>query len=269
MLKIQTFGTKSRLMNNQYLAFGRAFEVAVKDANPIVLDVADVFTAYCIALERYDNSIVRVASSALTHEMTAADAERDNLYVGLLEQLRIAERHFEEAHRAAGLRLKPVEQAFKGGQKRSYDDQTGFTTNLVQELKSDKYKADIETLELTAWVTRLETANKRCADLASGRLDERKNRLVTGKTADTRPLCDAAYDAVVERINALTVVKGEASYADLIHYINTLIDHYRVVLSSRLGAGKGGQTSGGGNVPSGGGSSTGGGEEEPDRPAEI
>lgn len=260
-MKIQEF-SRRKLLNNQYLAFGREIEAAVEKGNPATLLVEETFTAFQEALQRFDDSIVKVLKSALTDVMVQTDAERDNLFVGLLEQIKTGTRHFDAKKKAAATRLMPLVNTFKGGQARSFDDETGFVNNLLQELASDKHKEDATTLGLTEWAAQLKAANDACAALTSDRSNEKATADASGKTSENRPLLDEAYDALWERFNALAVVNGDANYLSLFTYWNTRIDHYRVAISSRLGAGAGGQ-SGGGGKPSK--PSTGGGSgEKPD-----
>ena len=74
----------------------------------------------------------------------------------------------------------------------------------------------------------------------------------------TRPIYEKAYNALVEKLNALALVKGDDKYAELFAWWNARIDHYRVVISDSLGAGKGGKTSTGTTCPPSSGGSSGG-----------
>jgi len=46
---------------------------------------------------------------------------------------------------------------------------------------------------------------------------------------------DAAYDTIVERINAFVIVEGEEAYAAFIRTLNTVIAKYTAILNARLG----------------------------------
>lgn len=250
MIKIQSFGTKGKLRNNESLAFGREVEEKVKAADPSTLLVEAVFSNFQNLLQVYDDSIVGVIKSAYTVEMEEADVERDNFYIGVNEQIRTATRHFDAVKKAAALRLIPLSDTYAGGQSRAYADETGFTYNFIQELTSDAHKADVETLGLTDWVTHLKTANDRCAQLDSERTAERSGRPAKGAVVPARSAYEHAYDELVERFNALALVNGEDLYAELFAWWNACIDRYRVIISNRLGAGKGGATGGGSSTPS-------------------
>lgn len=168
--------------------------------------------------------------------MNTADADRDDFHIGIIEQILTTQRHYDPLIKAVGAHMDPLVSAFQGGQARAYDDQTGMMDNFLQELQSDKYKDDVEKLKLSSWIDALKKANDLCASLSSGRTGERTEQV----TAQTRPICDAAYADVVKHLNARCLINGDEKYAELITYWNTRLDHYRTVTSHRLGAGKGG-----------------------------
>ncbi|WP_290092018.1 DUF6261 family protein [Parabacteroides goldsteinii] len=128
----------------------------------------------------------------------------------------------------------------------------------MQELASDKYKADATLLGLDGWIAELKKANDLCAELTSKRSKEHSEKSGKGSTEMTRPIYEKAYNALVEKLNALALVKGDDKYAELFAWWNARIDHYRVVISDSLGAGKGGKTSTGTTRPPSSGGSSGG-----------
>ena len=262
-MEIQDYSLR-KLLNNEYLALCREFEALIEKADPTVLEISDVFDAFKLALQAFDDSIVKVRKSAMTPQMNAADADRDDYHIGIIEQILTAQRHFDPLVKAVGIHMDPLVAAFQGGQTRAYDDQTGMTNNFLQELQSDKYKDDVEKLNLSGWIDALKKANDLCASLSSERTGERTEQVKKLTTSKTRPVCDAAYAGVVKHIDARCLLNGDAKYAALITYWNTRLDHYRTVTSRRLGAGKGGSTGSGDITPT---PPSGGGEEE--RPGEL
>ena len=250
MAKIQSFGTKGKLRNNESLAFGREIETKVQEGDLAELNVVEDFAAFQAALQIFDDSIVGVTKSVLTAEIKDADATSDYLYTGINEQIRIATHHFDPLKKAAGLRLMGVVGTYTDGQNRSYADQIGFTYNFIQELTSDAHKADVQTLGLTEWVENLKKSNNHCAELLGQRTTEKAGKAPKGAVVPARSGFEHAYDALVERFNALAMVYGDARYVTLFAWWNACIDRYRVLISNRLGAGNGGATGGGSSTPS-------------------
>ena len=244
IMKIQNF-PKSQLRQNEWLDTGRAIEKKITEAGAAALGVEAVFATFQEKLQAYDDSLVKLTKSIFTAEMKDADYQRDTLQTGLLKQIRVSSTHFTEEKRAAATRLMAIESRFRDTTRLSFNDQTGMVNNLIQKLRSEGYADDVATLGLTEWVNQLETVNNRCAELANKRRVESGERNATRKTKDTRPAFDAAYETLVERLNALALVNGEEKYVELFRWWNAMIDEYRMSISLRAGKGKGGQTEGG------------------------
>ena len=244
MAKIQNF-PKSRLRNNELLAAGRAIELQIQSAGVSALGVTVPIENYQNALQAYDDSLVKLDKSVLTAEMEAADKKRDSLQSAILDQIRTFEKHFEADKQTAARHLVPLVNKYKNTTRLSFNDQTGMTENFIQAAESDTMKADFTTLGLTAWIAELKKANAECATLSNARRIESGQRNTPQKSEETRPAFDAAYEALVESLNALALVNGDSKYLYLFTWWNAMIDEYRVSVSLRLGKGKGGKTDSG------------------------
>lgn len=250
MIKIQSFGTKTRLKNNESLTFGREIEVAIEAAGAADLGIDDLFSVFLENMQNFDDSIVNISKSVYTIQMNAANKLRGNLHVSIITQIRNGLRHFDKDKFNAAERLSTLANTFTGAQKRSFDDQTSFINNFLQELASDKYKDDATLLALDPWITELKKANEACMELTLQRTKEYSEKSGKGSTEITRPIYEKSYNALVEKLNALALVNGEEKYVGLFAWWNARIDYYRVVISSNLGAGMGGKTSTGTTHPS-------------------
>lgn len=261
---IQVFGTKTRLRNNELLAFGREIETAILEKGADTLKITDIFAEYQTKLQILDNGIIKVTKSAYTADMVIARKLRNNLHISIMGYIRLGKYHYIQEKKEAALRLSPLLKIFTGIQNKGFDDQTGFEYNFIQKLTSETYKADVELLNLTEWVKELQKINEKCALLTSKRSEEAAQKAIKGFTEANRPVFENMYEALVDFLNSLARINGDELYADLFAWWNARIDHYRVVISNHLGAGKGGQTGAGNKPPvttSGSGSS--GGDERP------
>lgn len=236
---------KSKLRQNEWLDTCRAIESKINEAGAETLGVASTFATFQAKLQAYDESIVKLTKSLLTGQMKESDKERDNCQTGLLDQIRVNANHFNPTKREMGQRLLVIADRFRNTTQLSYNDQTGMVRNLIQALRTDDAAADVEGLGLTEWVDQLETINETCATLSNERRMEKGARNQPLKAKETRPELDKAYDALVDRLNALALVNGEEKYADLFVWWNAMIDEFRIAISLRSGKGKGGQTDNG------------------------
>lgn len=247
-MKIQSFNNRN-LLNNQHLTFHREFEALITEKNATTLDVATAFAAYQAAIEAEDAAMMKVVKSAITDEKEAADMKRDELLTGSFELIRVTTKHFDATKCAAAKRLAALLSTYQGSDRAEYNDETSRIRNYIQELRSEKYTADATAIGLTEWVEALEDANEACATLADQYNTEQRDKNAAGKVRTLRLATDKAYRALVERINALTLLNGDEKYADLITRWNTRIDAYRNAISRRLGSGAGGSTGSGDNTP--------------------
>lgn len=243
MARIQTFAPIVKLRSNEVLTFGRAVETKIEELGADTLKITSVFTPFKTALQVLDDSIVRIRKSAYTPEMTQADNERDYSQSGTLGQIDIFQHHYDPTLRNYAISLLPLYDAFKGKTRLGFEEQTGVANNLVQELESDKYKAAVEALGLKGWVADLKAKNQVCKNLSTTRIAETGERNTSPKLEASRNLFEKAYKDLVTRLNALAEVNGDAEYLTLFSWWNALIDRYRLIISNRLGAGKGGTTS--------------------------
>lgn len=110
MAKIQTFGTKTRLKNNESLTFGREVEAAIEAKGAAELVVDDLFPDYQVKLQAFDDSIVNVAKSFYTSQMNEANKQRGNLHVAIISQIKNFLRHFKPEKRSAAERLTALDR---------------------------------------------------------------------------------------------------------------------------------------------------------------
>lgn len=269
MAKIQTFSHLSKLRANEVLAFGRAVETKIVELGAETLKIAPLFTIFQSCLQTMDDSVANIRKSAYTPEMKQADTGRDYSQSATLGLINIYQHHYDPDLQKQAITLYPVYNFFKNKTQIGFEEQTGVADNLVQELESDKYKAAVESLGLKGWVADLKAKNQVCKNLSTTRIAETGERNTSPKLEESRSLSEKAYKDLVTRLNALAEVNGDAEYLALFSWWNALIDRYRLIISNRLGAGKGGTTSKGeddrpvitpDDTPSGGG----GGED--DRP---
>ena len=72
------------------------------------------------------------------------------------------------------------------------------------------------------WIAELERLNNTFISLTASRNSEEASR-TEHRMKDVPGKTDAAYKAIVERVNALIVVNGEANYTEFVKEMNTRI----------------------------------------------
>jgi hypothetical protein len=173
--------------------------------------------------------------------MQEADKARDNVWKGLVETNTTALKHFSEEVQAAAKRLKIVFDTYGNISKKSLNEQTSATYNILQDLESSKYASDLAKVGLVQWVAELKVRNNAFAELVRDRVDEGSVKVdIVLRKARTQ--LDEAYYSIVERVNALVIVEGGANYEAFVRKLNISVAKYNLLAtqaSRKPGKGKG------------------------------
>lgn len=232
MKEIEGFSRKGQRYN-EYLAYNREVEAAILKETAEKLKIEEVFAVFQQDLQTFDDSIVYIPGSAFSKMMAESDDTRDDIHIGISEQVRTGLRHFTPAIRTAAEDLMPLVRAFQGIEKKGFDEESGYVMNEVEALRKEPNKTNIATLNLTEWVNQLEIANNVCIKLTSDRTIQQEERANSVRAVEARKKLNASYNQMVKRLNALALVNGDELYASLFDYINGRIAHYRTVLARR------------------------------------
>jgi len=231
-MKIEAFFRK-HLRNHEHFQFHTAVRDLIIKEGAQTLKIVTQFATYQALYDVEDEGIQKVSKSFLTGKIHEADKARDDIYTGMVLINEGSLRHFSEPVREAAGRLKILFDTYGNIAQKPLNEQTSAVHNILQELKGG-YLAATQTVGINAWVAELETRNAALDALYLERIDEAASKTdIVVKTA--RIELDAAYDIIVERINALAVVEGIELYESFIRKLNLLIDKYTAILNARTG----------------------------------
>jgi len=225
-MKIQSLSTHN-LRNDAHFQFHTEFKDLVVQHNPETLKIKPQFDGYLPLYGRVDDALKKIVKSEFTAKIHEADKARDEIYLGMAETNTAALRHFNPEVRQAAERLKIVFDTYGNVANKPLNEETSAIYNILQELKG-KYAADAASVGLTQWVTELENRNKAFETLVKERFDETAARTTDIIMKQARAQLDEVYKTIVERINALAVVEGIASYEAFIKTLNAVIAKYAV-----------------------------------------
>jgi hypothetical protein len=221
------------LVNESHFAFHKGVQTKVEKYTAATLGIETLFASYLTQLQREDTALEVIRKSGLTATIEEADHKRDNLFRGLSLAIQSACLHYDAAKQQAGLALQVVMDHYGNVAQKMRDAETGAIMNLASELK-DNHAAELIALSLNAWVDELETANEEFKDLRESR-DAEGGAKTSLRMAEERPATDDIYRAMVERINALMIVNGEATYGAFVNELNVQIEHYKQIIAQRKG----------------------------------
>ncbi len=206
------------------------------------MNIAPLFEAYLPLYDKVDLALKKIVKSAITEQIQEADRARDEIWKGLTESNTTALRHFNTGVREAAKRLQIVFDTYGNIARKSLNEQTSATYNILQELEG-QYAPDVAIVGLGPWVTELKARNIAFTGLVRDRVDESSLK-VDIALRKARVQLDEKYHAIVERVNALVVVEGAANYEPFIRKLNINIAKYAFLAmqASRRGKKKGENT---------------------------
>jgi Family of unknown function (DUF6261) len=229
MKQINNFN-KSKLYMEPSFQFFKGIDGRIIADTPAKLGLTTEYPPFKSALTRMDQALETVAKSSYTEKLNEADMKRDQLFQAIRSIVSAALYHFDATKKVAGKELNVVIEGYKKISTASQEKETGMIYNLLQDLRSDKYKAYVTALELGEWLTQLEAANEVFNELVESRINESIDK-VTGGATEPRKEVEAAYEVIVKKVNALAVVNGDTDYAGFIDYVNARIVYFKSILS--------------------------------------
>lgn len=199
------------------LRFGAHFAVMTSFGEKVapIAESESMLTAaygeYKAALDYEDSAIKIARASEYTNQIEKWDNRRDRLYNNgkATAEMWVA-LGIEPMATAAAAVLKEYNN-YKVETSAQYDQETGLMLNFLQPFEAATMKQHLQTLGLTAVFEQMKIANDEVRSLISQRGDERAaNSAYDLKKA--RKATDAAYDKLVERINALQTLDDTGKY---------------------------------------------------------
>jgi hypothetical protein len=238
VLKIKYFKSTwfLRFRNDEHFLFFYGVLDLINRIGAAALKIQNEFEVFRVCFDNEDEALKKISKSAVTAKINDADTARDITFRGLVDTNNIALNHYDPEVAEAAQILKIPFDAYGNLAILPLKEETSGIINLMQELKG-KYAAAVQKAGLTGWVTKLETDNNTFFTLFTERNDENAARTQL-KMKECRLETERAYEAVVERINALIVIEGEADYAEFVSKLNSLIDKFNNDVAVRIGRAK-------------------------------
>lgn len=200
---------------------------SAKASSPLTASTA----SFEAAVNAFDDALKDSATTPSTTIAAEADTARDNAWRGANNYLKAMTAHPSDLVRQTAIETKTLFDKYGAPTTLPQTEESGILHNLLQDLKAiDSSK--LTSLAFEAWLTNLETCETAFLSAVSQRTEEAAARQV-GIVKESRQTADNAYRSLIELVNALTVVNGEAPYATFIDHVNAIIDRQKTVLKTR------------------------------------
>ena len=234
--------------------------LATADAK-VKTKVTAELTALQKALKAEDDALALSKANLLSKEIKAIDAERDKHYKALRKAITFFLNHPDAQLVKAAARLEQLLKDYNINPAMQLDRETGLLLNLIGDLET-KSAADVTALALTPVVQAMKQANDKLREVTRARANDRAVQIV-GQLKQAQHASDEAYRTLVQKVNALAVVEGEADYADFISKMNEQVKHYKQEVLTKAKKKGDGKQPGDGGKP-GEGKKPGDGGKKPD-----
>ncbi len=179
-----------------------------------------------------DIALEYIAKSDLTKLIADKDRERDDTTTGLFRHIDADTYHFDPSRRQEAVSLQNIKNRYRDITRRSLDEQTASTYNLLQELNA---KRDIlERLHLAGWIDRLETENKAVNELMKGR-DSEKAAQPVSRMKEVRPQIDKVTTNIYSALETFAQLTPDADITKCIEELNAVNKRYADNLAQRAG----------------------------------
>jgi hypothetical protein len=199
-----------------------------------------------------DNSLIPALQAAVTNESIAYEVEQGSIITKLIEDSdELRERycsglgylvemglcHFDFMKAEAARVVKRVITKYGNMRAKTNVEETTAIRSMASELINPENLPYSTKLGAIEWITKIDEENEEFSVLFASRNKENGKR-PSGCTRDARLITDPAYNAIVDRINALVIVNGEANYNSFITELNGIIEGLKTTIAQQQGVKK-------------------------------
>ena len=166
-----------------------------------------------------------------TVSVTATDAGRDDAWRGTNAYVKAMCNHPTADVASAAAEAKSLFDKYGDPTSLAQTEESGVLHNLLQDLEAfDSSKRTL--LALDVWITDLKTKEEAFLAAAAERTEADAARQV-GIVKETRTAAEAAYRSLVDTVNALAMINGDAAYATFIDHVNAMIERQKAISKAR------------------------------------
>jgi hypothetical protein len=225
----------SKLRNSEYIQFIKDSLKITLGNNPFALNIKPQYDNLGLGLAALEALFVTEQGSAITEQVTAEDARRDNAINGITTLVNAYSYHFDPVMVKHAKNLSwQIGQYGNGIARENYQSETTIITGIITDFntKPDLIAA-VTALQLTAWKTELEAANE-AFNAAYLQRTQELGAASPETILATRLETNAKYYEMRDFINSyFTINKGAAPYNKVSGELNALIEQYNTMLAKK------------------------------------
>ena len=225
----------SHLHNEEHSGFLTYVDSYITEEGAAALKIDAQYSLFQRKLNIEKMVLDLVQKSSYTKRVDAADVFRDKVIRGFFKVVKGYLNHFEGRIADAAYRIDIINESFRDLPTRNREKQTQGEEAYLKALNNAA--ADVATLGLTSWINQIQVAHDSYVAVVADRNTETDAKPDISMR-DSRLDTDAAYTAIVDRINAFITIDGDAGYATFVAKVNGRIDQFKTLIAQRRGRDK-------------------------------
>jgi len=201
----------------------------VQSTTPSALTTA--VSSFETAFNAFDTALKASSTNPATASATNADMERDQSWRAANAYVKAMCSHPTPDIAAEASKIKALFDKYGDPTSLAQTEESGVLHNLLQDLIAID-EGTILLLNLDVWIGDLRAKEEAFLAAAAQRTETDAARQV-GIVKETRTAADAAYRSLVDTVNALALLNGDAEYGTFIDHVNAVIDRQKAILKAR------------------------------------
>jgi len=226
--------TFQKMKNDSHNAFMHDVQVMLANENMPLQGFEKHIEAFNLALQAEEAASRVRRKSERTNELVKLNAQREELYAGLMYHYESCVRHYDESKRLAAHRISPIMKSIAYMHNTSNINRNVYIFKIILNLRKPENAAFAETLELSGWMDALDALNQAYQTKSNERISE-QSRKGNGNVRVAREVTDKAYQNIVKRMNALMTLNGPEEYSPFVRLLNVHIEHAKKSIAIREG----------------------------------
>ena len=223
------------LQNEEHAGFNTYTQEYINQYGAATLNVTDQAADHKAKLDDEKSVLDLVQKNTYSERLNTAEDARDYPIRGFFKVVKGMLHHFNPVVEQAAANVDLINKNFSDITYLSDEKQTAATESFLAALQAAQ--ADITTLGLADWVTEIKAKQANFELVVKSRNTEDDARPAFNMKA-ARIATDQSYKAIVDRINALITIDGDAKYAPFVTSLNNRIDQYNTSIAQRKGRNK-------------------------------
>lgn len=233
MVKILAI-TFQKMQNLTHIAFMQNVEGLLADENMASHGLETLIEPFKLALQAEVAAMQVKRKSSLTSELVNLNQQREELYAGFVYHYESCLRHYNNNMRIAAKGISHIMKSIAYMHNRSNMSRGGNIRKIINNIRLPKYASIVEIMQLDEWLNKLEELNKAYYTISDKRFSEKAPR-GSGNVRMAREVTDKAYQTMVVRINALSIVNGPEEYSHFVRLLNLRIADEKKSIAIREG----------------------------------